>query len=156
MHTLSDYNRRSLENYKARIDQHLQKFLEHINEGDIIQAAEKAWGIASAFANMYSIVFYGTEVKRNERKKKMLTEFLNEVKEHDVEIEELLMNEYKGHAETLVDSLASLHSFFFGGARIKDKDAERYLEHVSIILPILRQYSCILYEYYLEQSVAST
>jgi len=80
----------------------------------------------------------------------MLEEFLNEVKEYDLEVKELLMRGYRGHTEILVRSLANLHSFFFGGISIKNEDIKRYLEHSYIILPILQQYSHILSEYYLE------
>ena len=156
MHSLSDSIKRDLESYRARINQHLQKFFKHVSENDVVQAAEKAGGIVSGFADIYSLIFHGTEVKSNRRKREMLVEFLNEVKEHDLEIRELLTKEYRGHVETLVGSLADLHSFFFGGASIKDEDVKRYLEHASKILPILHQYSHILYEYYLEQSAITT
>jgi len=90
LHSLSDRIKRDLESYRARIDQHLQKFFKHISENDVAQVAEKAWGIVSAFANIYSLMFHGTEVKSNRRKREMLVEFLNKVKEHDPEIRKLL------------------------------------------------------------------
>ncbi len=145
---MNDYRRR-VERYRARIAHHLRKFFEHIDENDLVQAAEKAWGLVSAFANIYAIVFHGEEVKRDRKKKEMLVEFLNSVAEHDVEIGELVMREYRGHVETLVASLVNLHSFFYGGTGISDEDVERYLKHSRRLLPILYEYANILAEYYL-------
>jgi len=123
-----------------------------MDESDIAQAAEKAWGAVSAFANIYSIAFHGKEVTANKNKREVLKEFLDEVKEHDLEVKELLIKEYKGHTETLIGALAGLHRFFFGGTDIKDEDVKRYLKHSFMLLPILQEYSQIISEYYLEQN----
>jgi len=159
LHTSSGYSKedltRHLESYKARMEQHLRRFLVYLNEYDLVQAAEKAWGIVSALANIYSIVFYGEQVRSNNRKRKMLTEFLSKIAEHDLEVKELVTKWTKGHVETLVKSFADLHGFF-GGTDIDDEDVKRYLMHAKSILPILYQYAYILYEYYLEQTATPT
>jgi len=110
---------------------------------------KKAWGAASAFANIYAIAFHNTEVKRDVRKREILKEFLNEVKNFDPEVEELIAREHRGYTSTLARSLLNLHSFFYGGANIKDEGVKRYLQHVCKLLPILREYSNIIAEYYL-------
>jgi len=136
------------------MEHHLQKFREHL-ESDLVQAAEKVWGIASALANIYSIVFYGEQVRSNRRKREMLTEFLGKIAEHDSEVKDLVSKWTKGYVGTLVGSFADLHGFFFGGTDIDDEDVKRYLMYAKSILPILYQYACILYEYYLEQAGGS-
>lgn len=125
-----------------------------MDENDVVQAAEKAWGAVSAFANIYSIVFHNTEVKRDAKKREVLKEFLNRVKNFDPEIEELIAREYRGYTTTLVRSLLSLHSFFYGGINIKDEDVKRYLQHVCKLLLILQEYSNIIAEYYLGEELS--
>jgi len=137
------------------MEQHLQKFHKYLQH-DPVQAAEKVWGVVSALANIYSIVFYDEPVRSNNRKRKMLTELLGKIAEHDLEVKEMVSKWSKGHVETLTKSFANLHSFFFGGTDIDDEDVKRYLMYARSILPILYQYACILYEYYLECAAAST
>lgn len=150
---MNDYRRR-VKRYQSRVNYHVKEFFKRMNEGDIIQAAEKAWGAISAFVNIYAITFHNTEVKRDYRKREVLEEFLNEIKKFDLEVEELIAKEYRGHTGTLARSLWNLHSFFYGGANIKDEDVKRYLQHLYKLLPILQEYSNIIAEYYLREGLS--
>ena len=149
---MSDYRRR-VRRYLGRVNYHAREFLKHMERGDTIQAAEKAWGVVSAFANIYAITFHNEEVKRDYRKREMLEEFLNKIKGYDLEVGELIAREYRGHVGTLARALGSLHSFFYGGTRIKDEDVEKYLRHSQKLIPILQEYSNIIAEYYLKDLV---
>ena len=136
-----------MKKYRSRVSYHVKKFFKHMSEGDVIQAAEKVWGAVSAFVNIYAIIFYNTEIRRDYRKREMLEEFLNEIKEFDLEVKELVIKEYRGHTDTLARSLQNLHRFFYGGTNIKEEDVKRYLEHASKLLPILHEYSEIIAGY---------
>lgn len=145
---MNDYKRK-VKRYQSRVNYHVKEFFKHMAKDDVIQAAEKAWGAISAFTNIYAIAFHNMEVKRDVRKREILEEFLNEIKNLDPEVKELIIREYRGYTNTLARSLLSLHSFFYGGTNIKDEDVKQYLQHVCKLLPILQEYSNIIAEYYM-------
>jgi len=146
---LSDYRRR-IKKYHDRMKYHVKQFFQHLENNDIIQAAEKAWGAVSAFANIYSITFCDKEVKRDKAKRDKLKEFIDQIKDHDPEINKLVTREYRNHSEILVGSFLDLHGFFYGGSNMHEEDIRRYLEHARKLLPVLLQYADILTIHYIE------
>ena len=142
--SLGKINTRKALKYYERMQYLLPRFEECLKGGDLVEAAEKAWGIISAFVNVYALTFEGREYKNDERKKQKLVEFLNMNIPHDTELKKLVDDFSRGHTETLARALKNLHSYFYGGATAGKHDIKHYLTYAKNLLEILNQYAMII------------
>ena len=140
-------NKVRINRYYERLLYHLRAFNRYIEKEDIIQAAEKTWGAISAFVNIYSLIYYNKEVKKDINKIKMLTEFIELVLRHDPEVKKIINDFSRGHVKTFTKSLSNLHSFFYGGSAISIDDVKRYLNAAKIFLPIIEEYVKAIHNY---------
>jgi len=142
--SLEKIGKRKAHRYYERMRYLLPRFEKCLEMNDYVEAAEKAWGIVSAFVNVYALTFEGREYKNDEKKKRKLVEFLNTVLPFDDELRKLVEDFSRGHVETLARALKGLHTYFYGGTTVSEYDAKHYLSYAKILLRILNEYAMVM------------